>query len=161
MTHYQWIVVEELYGTRYKSAPFPQLMWEVVVFTACVVFLFNGQHRLTVLSLPTMRKGTMQCQLNCLHWHVIGSTDYLADQGLDTRNTVNKTMPCWLLPNLTGSTCFESLFLFRCYLIFTECCMLFPTTRNSDFQLAKDKKLSPNQLRFTWMSLNYVKTWRH
>jgi len=33
-------MVEELYGTRYQSGPFPSLMWGVA-FTACVVFSFS------------------------------------------------------------------------------------------------------------------------
>ena len=32
----------------------------------------------------------------------IGSADKLAKQGLGLRNTANKTMPYWLLPNLTA-----------------------------------------------------------
>jgi len=32
----------------------------------------------------------------------IGSADNLAKQGLGLRNTANKTMPYWLLPNLTA-----------------------------------------------------------
>jgi len=31
-----------------------------------------------------------------------GSTDKLSEQGLDLRDTGNKTLPSWLLPNLTA-----------------------------------------------------------
>jgi len=78
----------------------------------------------------------------------IGSADNLAKQGLGLRNTANKTMPYWLLPNLTehalkASSCPNTILLLPSIL-----CSSRVTTRNSDFQqLAKDKKLN---LKLYW-----------
>ena len=69
-----------------------------------------------------------------------------SEQGLDLRNTVNKTLPYWLLPKQTAHALKASsrpdaiLFLPR------TVCSSRVTTRNSKFQqLAIDKKLNPNQ----------------
>jgi len=78
----------------------------------------------------------------------IGSADKLAKQGLGLRNTANKTMPYWLLPNLTehalkASSCPDIILLLP-----SNVCSSRVTTRNSDFpQLAKDKKLN---LKLYW-----------
>jgi len=78
----------------------------------------------------------------------IGSADKLAKQGLGLRNTANKTMPYWLLPNLTAhalkaSSCPDTILLLPSII-----CSSRVTTRNSDFsQLAKDKKLN---LKLYW-----------
>ena len=78
----------------------------------------------------------------------IGSADNLAKQGLGLRNTANKTMPYWLLPNLTAhalkaSSCPDTILLLPSIV-----CSSRVTTRNSDFpQLAKDKKLN---LKLYW-----------
>ena len=78
----------------------------------------------------------------------IGSADKLAKQGLGLRNTANKTMPYWLLPNLTehalkASSCPDIILLLP-----SNVCSSRVTTRNSDFpQLAKDEKLN---LKLYW-----------
>ena len=78
----------------------------------------------------------------------IGSADNLAKQGLGLRNTANKTMPYWLLPNLTehalkASSCPDIILLLP-----SNVCSSRVTTRNSDFpQLAKDEKLD---LKLYW-----------
>ena len=41
------------------------------------------------------------CSANQIAYTDIGSADNLVEQGLDLRNTANKTLPYWLLPNLT------------------------------------------------------------
>jgi len=41
----------------------------------------------------------MRCQP--IAYTDVGSADNLSEQGLDLRNTASKTLPSWLLPNLT------------------------------------------------------------
>jgi deoxyadenosine/deoxycytidine kinase len=50
----------------------------------------------SVLIAQALQKGT--CSANLIVYTDVGSTDKLAEQGLDLRNTANKTLP--LLPNL-------------------------------------------------------------
>ena len=42
------------------------------------------------------------CSANQIAYTDIGSADNLVEQGLDLRNTANKTLPSWLLPKLTA-----------------------------------------------------------
>ena len=76
----------------------------------------------------------------------VGSADKLSEQGLDLRNTANKTLPSWLLPKLTAhalkaSSCPDAILFLP-----STMCSSRVTTRNLHFQqLAKDKKLNPNQ----------------
>ena len=41
------------------------------------------------------------CSANQIAYTDIGSADKPSEQGLDLRNTANKTLPSWLLPKLT------------------------------------------------------------
>ena len=76
----------------------------------------------------------------------IGSADNQVEQGLDLRNTAYKTLPYWLLPNLTtralkASTCPDAIL----FLPGTMCSSRL-STRNSEFlQLAEGKKLSESK----------------
>ena len=76
----------------------------------------------------------------------VGSADILSEQGLELRNIANKTLPSWLLPELTAhaskpSSCPDAILFLP-----STVCSSRATTRNSKFQqLAKDMKLSPNQ----------------
>ena len=75
----------------------------------------------------------------------IGSADNLAKQGLGLRNTANKTMPYWLLPNLTAhalkaSSCPDTILFLP-----STVCSSRVTTRNSDIQqLAKHNGYNGN-----------------
>jgi hypothetical protein len=88
----------------------------------------------------------MRSQPNCLLATDIGSTDKLSEQGLDLRNTANKTLPSWLLPNLTAHALKASSRLDAILILPSTVCPSCVTTRSQNFQqLAKDKKLNPNQ----------------
>ena len=76
----------------------------------------------------------------------MGSADKLSEQGLDLRNIANKTLPSWLLPNLTAHALKASSQPDAILFLPSTVCFSRVTTRNSNFQrLAKDKKLNPNQ----------------
>ena len=54
----------------------------------------------SMLIVQALQKGP--CGANQIACTDVGSTDKLSEQGLDLRNTANKTMPSWLLPELTA-----------------------------------------------------------
>ena len=54
----------------------------------------------SVLIVQALQKGP--CGANQIAYTDIGSADKLSEQGLDLRNTANKTLPSWLLPNQTA-----------------------------------------------------------
>jgi hypothetical protein len=60
----------------------------------------------SVLIVQTLQKGP--CGANRIT--DIGSADQLSEQGLDLRNSANKTLPSWLLPNLANSICVKRFF---------------------------------------------------
>ena len=63
----------------------------------------------SVLNVQALQKGP--CGANQIAYTDIGSADKLSEQGLDLRNTANKTLPSWLLvATRSNSTCFKSLF---------------------------------------------------
>jgi hypothetical protein len=65
---------------------------------------------------------------------------------LDLQNTANKTLSFWLLPNLTAHALTASSRPDTILFLPSSVCSSRVTTRNSNFQqLAKDKKLNPNQ----------------
>ena len=55
----------------------------------------------SVLSVQALKKGP--CGANQIAYTGVGSVDKLSEQGLDLRNTANKTLPSWLLPKLTAN----------------------------------------------------------
>jgi hypothetical protein len=59
----------------------------------------------SVLIVQALQKGP--CGANQIAYTDVGSTDKLSEQGLDLRNTANKTL---LVAIKTNSTCFNSLF---------------------------------------------------
>jgi len=76
----------------------------------------------------------------------IGSADKLSEQGLDLRNTAIKTLPSWLLPKLTAHALKASSHPDAILFLPSTVCSSCVTTHNSILQqLAKDKKLNPNQ----------------
>jgi hypothetical protein len=96
----------------------------------------------------------MRCQPD------IGSADNLVEQGLDLRNTANKTLPYWLLPNLTtralNASSHPDTIL---YLPSTSTVCSSRVTTHLGFSAAKDKKLNPNQWEVLLLNeLNYVNT---
>jgi hypothetical protein len=109
--------------------------------------------------VQALKKGP--CVANQIVHTDIGSADNLAEQGLDLRNTANKTLPCWLLPNLTIMRALKASFCPDAILLLPNTvCPSQVTTRSSDFQqlASKDKILSPNQWEVHLIEFNYVKT---
>jgi hypothetical protein len=53
-----------------------------------------------VLIVQALQKGP--CGANQISYTDIGSADKQSEQGLDLSNTANKTLPSWLLPQLTA-----------------------------------------------------------
>jgi hypothetical protein len=54
----------------------------------------------SVLIVQALQEGP--CGANQIAYTDIGSSDKVSEQGLDLRNTANKILPSWLLPNLTA-----------------------------------------------------------
>ena len=54
----------------------------------------------SVLIVQALQK--RPCGANQIAYTDVGSADKLSEQGLDLRNTANKTLPSWLLPKLTA-----------------------------------------------------------
>ena len=93
-----------------------------------------------VLIVQALQKGP--CGANQIAYTDVGS----ADKGLDLRNTANKILPSWLLPKLTAHALKANSRPDAILLLSNTVCSSRVTTRNSNFQqLAKDKKLNPNQ----------------
>jgi len=88
-----------------------------------------------------------QCSANQIAYTDVDSADKLSEQGLDLRNTANKTLPSWLLPKLAAHALKASSRPDAILFLPSTVCSSRVTTRNSHFhqQLAKDKKLNPNQ----------------
>jgi hypothetical protein len=98
----------------------------------------------SVLIAQALQKGP--CGANQIAYTVIGSADNQTGQDLDLRNTANKTLPNWLLPNLTTCALKASSRPDDILFLPSTVCSSRVTTRNSNLQqLAKDKKLNPNQ----------------
>ena len=53
-----------------------------------------------MLIVQALQKGP--CGANQIAYTDVGSADKLSEQGLDLRNTANKTLPDWLLPEPTA-----------------------------------------------------------
>ena len=62
--------------------------------------IIKRHYMASVLIFQALQKGP--CGANQIAYTDIGSADNLAGQGLDLRYAVCKTLPCWLLPNLTA-----------------------------------------------------------
>ena len=93
---------------------------------------------------PSPTKGP--CGANQIAYTDTGSADQLSEQGLESRNTANKTLPSWLLPKLTAHALKASSQPNAILRLPSTVCSSRVTTRNSNFQqLAKDKKLKQNQ----------------
>ena len=98
----------------------------------------------SVLIVQALQK--RPCGANQIAYAEVGSADKLPEQGLDLRNTTNKTLPSWLLPKLTAHALKASSRPDAILFLPSTVCSSHVTTRNSNFQqLAKDKKLNPNQ----------------
>jgi len=54
----------------------------------------------SMLIVQALQKGP--CSANQIVYTDVGSADKLSEQGLDLRNTANKTLPSWLLPEQTA-----------------------------------------------------------
>jgi hypothetical protein len=98
----------------------------------------------SVLIVQALQKGP--CVANQIAYTDIGSAIKLSEQGLDLRNTANKTLPSWLLPNLTAHALNAFSRPDATLFLPSTVCSSRVTTRNSNVQqLAKDKKMNPNQ----------------
>ena len=62
--------------------------------------IIKRHYMASVLIVQAIQKGP--CGANQIAYTDIGSADKLSEQGLDLRNTFNKTLPSWLLPELTA-----------------------------------------------------------
>jgi len=97
-----------------------------------------------VLIVQALQKGP--CGANQIAYTDVCSADKLSEQGLDLRNTANKTLPFWLLPKLTAHALKSSSRSDAILFLPITVCPSRVTTRNSHFQqLAKDMELNPNQ----------------
>ena len=94
----------------------------------------------SVRIVQALHKGP--CGANQIAYTDVGSADKLSEQGLDLRNTANKTLPSWLLPKLTAhalkaSSRPDDAILF----LPSNVCSSRVTARSPNFQqLAKDKE---------------------
>jgi len=98
----------------------------------------------SVLIVQALQKGP--CGAKQIAYTDVGSAVKLSEQGLDLRNTANKTLPSWLLPQLTAHALKACSHPDAILILPSTVCSSRVTTRNSNFQrLAKDKKLNLNQ----------------
>ena len=112
-----------------------------------------------VLIVQALQKGP--CGANQISYTNVGSADKLSEQGLDLRNTANKTLPSWLLPKLIAHALKASsrpdVILFLPSTVGSS----RVTTYNPNFQqLAKDKKLRLNQWEVHLIEFNYCEDTR-
>ena len=109
---------------------------------------------------PSPTKGTVPpCGANQIAYTDVGSADKLSEQGLDLRNTVNKTLPSWLLPKLTAHALVSLVLTLSYY--YPALCSSRVITRNSKFQqLAKNKRLNPNQWEVHLIEFNFCEDTR-
>ena len=102
----------------------------------------------SVLIVQALQKGP--CCANQIACTDVGSADKLSEQGLHLRNTANKTMPSWLLPNPTAHALKASSRPDAILFLPSTVCSSRVTTRNSNIQqLAKDEKWIQTSGRFT------------
>jgi len=91
----------------------------------------------SVLIVQALKKGP--CGANQIAYTDVCSADKLSEQGLDLRNTANKTLPSWLLPKLTAhalkASCPDAIL----FLPSTVCSSRVTTCNKYCQQLAKDK----------------------
>jgi len=98
----------------------------------------------SVLIVQGLQKGP--CGPNQIAYTDVGSADKQSEQGLDLRNTANKTLPSWLLPKLTAHALKAFSRPDAILFLPSTVCSSRVTTRNPNFQqLANNKKLNPNQ----------------
>ena len=97
-----------------------------------------------MLIVQALQKGP--CGANQIAYTDVGSADKLSEQDLDLRNTVNKSLPSWLLPKLTAHALKASSRPDAILVLPSTVCPSRVTTRNQKFQqLAKDQSFNPNQ----------------
>jgi hypothetical protein len=112
-----------------------------------------------VLIVQALQKGP--CGANQIAYTDVGSADKLSEQGLDLRNTANKTLPDWLLQKLTAHAFKASSRPDAILFLPSTVCSSRVTTRNPNFQqLAKDKKLIPNQWEVHLIEFNFCEDTR-
>jgi len=108
------------------------------------MIIIKRHNTASVLIVQVLQKGP--CGANQIAYTDVGSSDKLAEQGLDMRNTANKTLSSWMLPKLTAHALKASSRPDAILFLPSTVCSSRVTTRKPNFQqLAKDKKLNPNQ----------------
>jgi len=113
----------------------------------------------SVLIVQALQKGP--CGANQIAYTDKGSADKLSEQGLDLRNTANKTLPDWLLPKLTAHALKASSRPDAILFLPSIVCSSRVTTRNSNFQqLDNDKKLNQNQWEVNLIELKFCEDTR-
>jgi hypothetical protein len=89
----------------------------------------------SVLIVQALQKGT--CGANQIAYTDVGSADTLSEQeGLDLRNTANKTLPSWLLPKLTAHALKASSRPDAILFLPSTVCSSRVTTRNSNLKFS-------------------------
>ena len=97
----------------------------------------------SVLIVQPLQKGP--CGANQIAYTDVGSANKLSAQGLNLRNTANKSLPSWLLPKLTAHALKASSRPDAILFLPSTVCSSLVTICNPNFQqLAKDKKWNPN-----------------
>ena len=98
----------------------------------------------SALKVQALQKGP--CGANQIAYTEIGSADNVEEQGLDLRNTANKILSYWLLPELSAHALKASSRPDAILFWPSTVCSSRVTTRNSNIQqLANDKELNPDQ----------------
>ena len=111
----------------------------------------------SVLIVQALQKEA--CGANQIAYTDVGSADKLSKQGLDLRNTANETLPSWLLLKLTAHALKASSRPYAILFLPSTVCSYRVTTRNPNFQqLAKDKKLNPNQWKVYLIEFKFCTT---
>jgi len=108
--------------------------------------IIKRQKMASVLIVQALQKGP--CDAKSIAYTDVGSADKLSEQGLDLKNTANKTLPSWLLPKLTAHALKVSSRPDAILFLPSTVCSSRVTTRTSKFQQlqpANDKKLYPHQ----------------
>jgi len=87
----------------------------------------------SMLIVHALQKG--RCGANQIAYTDVGSANKLSEQGLDLRNTANKTLPSWLLPKLTAHALKKASSRPDATLFLpSTVCSSRVTTRNPNFQ---------------------------
>ena len=96
------------------------------------MIIIKRHNTASVLIVQVLQKGP--CGANQIAYTDVGSSDKLAEQGLDMRNTANKTLSSWMLPKLTAHALKASSRPDAILFLPSTVCSSRVTTRNPNFQ---------------------------